>query len=220
MLSVILQSGFQSCLNLSTFPFSTDDLCDHIKPFLNLQNRNKWQLTYAIVKSQRMAFIHVKSICEWCNIPAYYLIFANAPELILLICTSQPNPKCRQRLRRSYIWTKNKFSLMLCEHQTCFAFKHHNDDDLLLDKDGWIGKVSLKLFPVKERLMRLRWFPSSFLFLSLSFQILKPALSFHLDKVFWRVNEWRSIAEFMILKSQKTELKSSICFAHILRSKL
>ena len=83
----------------------------------------------------------------------------------------------------------------------------HNDDDLLLDKDGWIGKVSLKLFPVKERLMRLRWFPSSFLFLSLPFQILKPALSFHLDKVFWRVSEWRSIAEFMIFKRQTTESK-------------
>ena len=108
--------------------------------------------------------------------------------------------------KEEYVWTKNKLAQPLCDYQICFAIKHHNDDDLLLDKDGWIGKVSLKLFPVKERLMRLRWFPSSFLFLSLSFQILKPALSFHLDKVFWRVNEWRSIAEFMILW-QNTESK-------------
>ena len=43
-----------------------------------------------MVKSQQMAFIHAKSICEWCNIPAYYLIFANVPEHTFFYTPAQP----------------------------------------------------------------------------------------------------------------------------------
>ena len=161
-----------------------------------IETNDNWHICHSTVSTDGFHLCKVH-LCERCNIPAYYLIFANVPEHTFFYTPAQPILQVTYEQRISWH----------TDYQICFAIKHHNDDDLLLDKDGWIGKVSLKLFPVKERLMRLRWFPSSFLFLSLSFQILKPALFFHLDEVFWRVSERRSSAEFMILKRQTTELK-------------